>query len=524
MSTAADSKDKEDSKASNPSKAAEEAAAAAYTVDLAASLKSFVSAPRAQELYGDVAFLVGKGKENSELITSFKLLLSSSSPVFEGLCYNYFQPGKPIDCLSQPILLPDISPDIFKYLLANIYSNYSLQFFDPNRVDLLLEAAKKFQMHQLISKCENYIGHGCSLENCIEWLTRSQADSIRKRAALALIEDNFSKLCKKHPETLTNLAAEDIELIVKSNFLRAPEVDIYDFTLKWAAEECKRNKLEPNQANQRTVLHKILPHIRFPLLKMQHLAEKLAPLALLPQEHLLQLYTYAAQPNKSLFNYTLPYEKAPRKPRKGFNMFKWKPMPNEFYSSAAPTLLPTFTDSDGKDGEEKSVCTYNGTSWVMLVGDTVLEKNSGVMEWECTLEKYDTTNSYNATFGIVPDTKDMVGTKINSLAGYSTAPGYSYVTGQRGVVYNDLVNAQFDKTSHQSNNTGTVADANGPTIKQGDRIGLQLDTDAHTLQFFVNGVRVGRKYTGLEGRYLPTMSLIQHQKIVTNFDVNFEEK
>ena len=61
-----------------------------------------------KEVFCDVEFKVG---EEEELIKAHKLLLTSRSPVFEGMLLGKLQETK------SPLVIPDVDPAVFKALL-----------------------------------------------------------------------------------------------------------------------------------------------------------------------------------------------------------------------------------------------------------------------------------------------------------------------------------------------------------------------------------------------------------------------
>ena len=62
----------------------------------------------------------------------------------------------------------------------------------------------------------------------------------------------------------------------------------------------------------------------------------------------------------------------------------------------------------------------------------------------------------------------------------------------------------------------------GSLCKQGDRIGIRLNTDTGTIQFFLNGKKFDKLHTGVKFPTTAAISCWGKQTITLNFDTHFD--
>ena len=100
-----------------------------------------------------------------------------------------------------------------------------------------------------------------------------------------------------------------IERLISSDEWGAKEIDIFKAILQWGHYQAQHS-----EQSYEEFVKPLLPHIRFPLFKINQLAE-VAATNLLPPEHILALYVYVAKskhdPAKVLPS-ELPYSSATR--------------------------------------------------------------------------------------------------------------------------------------------------------------------------------------------------------------------
>jgi hypothetical protein len=160
--------------------------------------------------------------------------------------------------------------------------------------------------------------------------------------------------------------------------------------LKWGKAEAERTK-----ETQAEVLKDIIPHIRFPLFKMEEVVAKVQPLKLLTAEQMLSVYTWmgASKTNKPKCVF-----KAEKRGSGGSDEWTWS-------TSKKPTTVTV--------SEEGVKLTSSGSNWQNVGGDIVFTE--GVHEWEVTLDSYDTTNSYNVVLGVTPSSNESYWTSSSLM-------------------------------------------------------------------------------------------------------------
>jgi hypothetical protein len=133
--------------------------------------------------------------------------------------------------------------------------------------------------------------------------------------------------------------------------------------------------------------------------------------------------------------------------------------------SAVPPPALTIADS-GKT----VIC--RSENWETIVGDVTLTK--GVHTWEVVLAAYDSSklNTYNVVVGVLP--AHYPPTSVDFI-GYGGKPGIAFITGT-GKLAVDGETRRYG--------------SNAP-CRQGDRVGVRVDCDKNTIEFFKNGKSMG---------------------------------
>eukprot|EP00468_Gymnochlora_sp_CCMP2014_P008557 CAMPEP_0167746948 /NCGR_PEP_ID=MMETSP0110_2-20121227/3999_1 /TAXON_ID=629695 /ORGANISM="Gymnochlora sp., Strain CCMP2014" /LENGTH=1524 /DNA_ID=CAMNT_0007631775 /DNA_START=213 /DNA_END=4784 /DNA_ORIENTATION=+ len=159
-----------------------------------------------------------------------------------------------------------------------------------------------------------------------------------------------------------------------------------------------------------------------------------------------------------------------------------------------PSRKPETVSSDGKG------TTWNHSTWRTFRGDIVLHPKSGVHEWEITLTALSLRqNNFGVVIGIIP--ADNTGAvSSNQPVGWKSVPGWSIVAGT-------------GQKLHQSGAIPYVTSETrgGKSFRRGQRVGVRLDTDVGTLEFFRNGVPLGVAFNGICVPVRPALSCIQKQ-------------
>ena len=94
-------------------------------------------------------------------------------------------------------------------------------------------------------------------------------------------------------ESFLSISREVLAKIVERDALTgAPEIDIFNGCLKWAAKECERNGWEASPANKREALGNVLHLIRFPLMPLEIFSNFVTTTGLLNKDESLSVFLY----------------------------------------------------------------------------------------------------------------------------------------------------------------------------------------------------------------------------------------
>ena len=135
----------------------------------------------------------------------------------------------------------------------------------------------------------------------------------------------------------------------------------------------------------------------------------------------------------------------------------------------------------------------NARTWETVMADTLLTQ--GLHYFEVRLDQYDTTNGHNVIIGLVFDGVhemcEVIGEDSNSC-GFDTGRGTKTVNGDFYQPYSD-------------------------PCAQGDVIGVKIDYQDRTVEFFKNAVSQGIAFTGLSRSAYVAVSLINNQQVTLMF-------
>lgn len=162
-------------------------------------------------------------------------------------------------------------------------------------------------------------------------------------------------------------------------------------------------------------------------------------------------------------------------------------------SYAKPKTYATWNPSDKSSNMTLSngnltVTTNTGSTWGTVRAN--MGKSSGKWYWEMTM----TTTNANQMVGVFNGTP-----AFTSYVG-ETADGWTYFANGQKIHTNSFVNY-------------------GASYASGDIIGVALDMDNGTIEFFKNGTSQGQAYTGLSGTFYPAQSMYSVSAFVNT--VNF---
>ncbi|CAG2207956.1 BTBD3_6 [Mytilus edulis] len=186
--------------------------------------------------------------ENVPRIPAHKMILALRSPVFKDMFYGSFP-------LRQgEIRIEGITWDIFRIFLKYLYSDH-LQL-SKDSVIPLLNAAQKYQIGELISKCENYLQDNLAVNNACTLFNYAKVFTMDKiqTTALRFIADNAFDVLKNDDFLL--LSSENLVDILKFDYLCVQEVGVILAVLRWVDHKLTNSKIKVDGKSRRAVLLK----------------------------------------------------------------------------------------------------------------------------------------------------------------------------------------------------------------------------------------------------------------------------
>lgn len=427
------------------------------------------------ELYSDIVFIAENEKKELERIPAHRMLLAARSPVFEAMLYP--NPALEQKELPSEIHIKDTKAKIFKLLLQAIYTDKPSIL--ANQVVASVACARKYQVASFYIACQKYMSRGLSSENACELLMCAAPDD--RKFAIRFIEENCEDVVENDPHW-SELPAEDILFIVRSNKLCVTEIELFKGVMKWGEAECKRQKLEPTQDTLKNILEKMMIHIRFPLMTTNELAMVVSPTGVLDPDDLIAVFTYCSSPQLNMGTVG-GFSTHPRQAT-----FKGERMK---FSHKKSTSLVTIS-SDGMSVSPK-VKTCGPAKMAIT---NVPYPKFGVHYFEVTL---DHIQGCNDAVGVVHKKLEF-GTRLgdNKTSWAVRVYGSSTNTSQYGAVH------------------GTQKDFFKDWAKN-DRIGVKFDAKKKTLSYYQNGKYLGTPFTNVEGEIYPAVEICHVGSLVANF-------
>ncbi|CAL8096181.1 unnamed protein product [Orchesella dallaii] len=261
--------------------------------------------------FSDVKFVVGQHRKKEILAHKYILLLNSS--IFQSLLEGT-QMNKTVT-----ITVSDVEPDAFMSFLKFIYTDdFEVHVRDATAV---LYLAKKYDVSRLIILSADFIKSNISTKNVVSVLLSADALGEVSISAQArqFLRRNISYVI--HEEDFLQLNAEELCQIFGSDELVVSELELFNATLHWASEECKRQKLEQTPQNYRHAMKDVLPLIRFPLMDRKEFTFHVATKNILTDSECLNVLMHADATAKERSTLpTLLFSNRPRKVPKESNI------------------------------------------------------------------------------------------------------------------------------------------------------------------------------------------------------------
>jgi len=390
----------------------------------------------------DVIFHVGEEK-----IHAHRLVLAAASPIFEVMLYEYKE-GAPESNLASPVevKISGVDATAFGLLLQCIYTDEVE--VNAENIQPLMKLAKKYQVDKLSALCADFMQGDVNADNVLDLFQIAPTLLGDEEFGLKFIEENTEKVIGN--EGFTRLSKDRLLVLLRSDRLSAPEIEIFKAVQKWVEAEKKRkgDAAKPD-------IDEVIKHIRFPTMEVSHIASVVTSSALLEQSQLVQLFSYCANPDPSWrATQVLPFS---TKPREGLGTgWCW-----DEKKHGTNTAL----------SNKNLTAQMNGSSWNsgLVLGNKVF--NNGTHYWEVKIE-------YGGS--------DMLGVASPSI----NHTGNNCYSNQSSMIWF----AQYSGSCY-----GSYQSSISLSASTGSTLGLLLEwvesTKFFQLTFYRDGSRIGTPFT-----------------------------
>uniref|UniRef100_A0A915LK86 BTB domain-containing protein n=1 Tax=Meloidogyne javanica TaxID=6303 RepID=A0A915LK86_MELJA len=198
----------------------------------------------------------------------------------------------------QMVRVPDCEPKAFAILIDFVYSDFDINnlsrrnLLNEENVMNTLYAAKKYDIHPLVTECVRY---------CTARLTATNAVSLLAQARLldenTLVEQCYQVIDQNTDIALHANAIADIDRDTLINVLGRNQLDpsseliIFHAAKAWAEAECSRKHIQPTVENLRKCLGPAMELIRFSLMDVNEFGQA-ASSSLLTYEEIAEVFLH----------------------------------------------------------------------------------------------------------------------------------------------------------------------------------------------------------------------------------------
>lgn len=180
--------------------------------------------------FSDVKFIVGS---NRKVIRANKSILMARCEVFRAMLSDQKDNVRPkTDQQDVPLVLADVTPEIFMSLLEFLYTNTCT--LNNRNVMEVMGSAMEYNLEQLQKICEQFIGETLAIDTASEAMqiavTYGQ-EELRERC-LDFIEENTENVFRT--KGFHELSEEALALLLQSDKLMMDELEILSAVREWA--------------------------------------------------------------------------------------------------------------------------------------------------------------------------------------------------------------------------------------------------------------------------------------------------
>ncbi|XP_025098175.1 BTB/POZ domain-containing protein 6-B-like isoform X2 [Pomacea canaliculata] len=238
------------------------------------------------QIHCDVNFRVGS---RGQVLGAHRYVLESRSDVFTVMFHGPLAETGIID-------VPEVEFDDFKEFLRFLYTDDGP--IDADNVLVLLYLAKKYNVDTLVRRCVAFLGDSLCAETACFLMEQGHIfseEGLRLKALNYICEHARVVLNGPHVHDICNRC---LASVFRSDLLRAPEVEVYECALRWAAAECERRGRADSGWDRRTVLGASFSYIRFPLLPARYFLDHVMRYDILTLREKLELTRFFLDSDK----------------------------------------------------------------------------------------------------------------------------------------------------------------------------------------------------------------------------------
>ncbi|XP_055350911.1 BTB/POZ domain-containing protein 2-like isoform X1 [Paramacrobiotus metropolitanus] len=256
----------------------------------------------------DVKFAVGHEHGTVRVFSAHKFILSLNSDVFDAM-FN----GELAESATEPIKIPEILPEAFAVMLQYMYSGSTERHLQTENLFQTIYCADKYNLPMLLEACLKFARSQLKIDNCLMFLDyvnrfmHNAATGVFVEKRLAMVDASATTIFQS--DEFAAIGQDTLTMLLQRDTLLADEHTIYTAVERWAAETCRRNKLEVSGVNRRKMLGIAVFHVRFPLLTDSQLASGPVKNGLLLESEVVALYQYKHTMPNRLCPFLLSHEK-----------------------------------------------------------------------------------------------------------------------------------------------------------------------------------------------------------------------
>lgn len=238
-------------------------------------------------------------------IPAHKLILSTMTPWFKTMFFGSLREGNEVNMTHS-----NVSADAFKEFLRFLYLNEANLTMD--NIDGVMDLAKQSMIENIFTECEDFLIKSLTSDTiCFGYQLALLYESERLKA---FCED---EICVNAEQILRSSSFMDfhydfLQNVLQCDALACEEKYIFHACIAWAKAACKRNDLDPSEAdNLRKQLKKSLYQIRFNSMTKEEVATCISScpglFAADELEEIIRMIGHPKEHKPQIFNWTPRY-------------------------------------------------------------------------------------------------------------------------------------------------------------------------------------------------------------------------